>query len=142
MSVRSDFRWNGDRIIAEIQRKDAALRTAGEIIRGQAIHLCPIGVYPAGSRKVGGNLSGSITYALAGFATPTTGITSQKDGLYPHGRKDEVWIGTNVHYAVYVEKGTRKMTARPYLFAAYRQKKDEVFKRMRDIINQQIGSIR
>ena len=28
-------------------------------------------------------------------------------------------VGSNVHYAIYVEKGTRYMPARPYLFPAF-----------------------
>ena len=40
-----------------------------------------------------------------------------------HG--DSVYIGTNVEYAVYVEKGTRKMQAYPYLKPAAQDHADE-----------------
>ena len=38
---------------------------------------------------------------------------------------DSVYIGTNVEYAVYVEKGTRKMQAYPYLKPAAQDHADE-----------------
>ena len=47
-----------------------------------------------------------------------------------HG--DSVYIGTNVEYAVYVEKGTRKMQAYPYLKPAAQDHADEYKKLLLD----------
>lgn len=64
-----------------------ALETIGLLAEGYATDLCPVDT---------GNLVGSITHAVAA------------------GEK-AVYIGTNVEYAPYVELGTSKMAAQPYL---------------------------
>jgi hypothetical protein len=47
----------------------------------------------------------------------------------PEDRGGLVWIvGTPVHYAPYVELGTRRMAARPYLFPSVQQAFDNLIK--------------
>ena len=63
-----------------------------------------------------GRLRGSVTYATS-VAHSQPQYPATAEDAEPHGkpRDDEVYIGTNVEYAKYVEYGTRYMRARPYL---------------------------
>lgn len=44
-------------------------------------------------------------------------------------------VGTDVSYAPYVELGTEKMSAQPYLFPAFEQLRDEVLENVKNKIN-------
>lgn len=78
---------NIPQVIAAVEgAKPKALRGAALIVQGTAQALCPVDT---------GNLRSSISHGLAG--------------------SDDAWVGTNVEYAGYVEYGTRKMAAQPYL---------------------------
>ena len=71
----------------DIKSKTArALEVIGGTAEGYAKQLCPVDT---------GNLRNSITHQMRGENT--------------------VAVGTNVHYAPYVELGTSKMRAQPYL---------------------------
>ena len=71
-----------------------------------------------------GRLRNSVTYAVAGYEAgkDSYGVDPGKEGegggysgTMP-GEKDEaVYIGSNVFYAPYIEEGTRKMAARPFI---------------------------
>jgi len=63
-----------------------ALEIIGGTAEGYAKQLCPVDT---------GNLRNSITHQMIS--------------------EDTVAVGTNVHYAPFVELGTRKMTSQPYL---------------------------
>lgn len=77
---------NSELIIqAAYQSIDRALKTIGIKAQSYAKKSCPVDT---------GRLRNSITH--------------QND-------KDTVYVGTNVEYGVYVEMGTRKMRAQPYL---------------------------
>lgn len=66
---------------------DVALEKIGLLAEGYAIKKCPVDT---------GNLRGSITYEV------------DTDG-------NAVYIGTNVEYAPYVELGTSRQKAQPFL---------------------------
>lgn len=51
-----------------------------------------------------------------------------------------VMIGTNVDYGPYVEFGTKKMDARPYLFPAYFMFEGEIIKDIKKILDKGKGS--
>lgn len=71
-----------------IQRAiDRALEEIGLAAEGYAKRACPVDT---------GNLRNSITHAVA-------------------SSEDAVYVGTNVEYAPYVELGTSKMQAQPFL---------------------------
>ena len=82
-----------------------------------------------------GFLRNSITYALDG-EFPKDDVyhddKGQQTGEYGEqapkdsGDTRSVYIGTNVYYAPYVEYGTRKMVARPFLSQAIQSNKDEL----------------
>jgi len=81
-----------------------------------------------------GFLRNSITWALDGEPANQEEYTSdngEKQGKYEgfaensqDGRR-VVYIGSNVYYAPYVEFGTRKMVARPFLSQAILSGRDE-----------------
>lgn len=83
-----------------------------------------------------GLLRNSVTYAIAGYQTHVESYSNNKGtktGSYSgtmDGKKDSaVYIGTNVEYAPYVENGTSKMAARPFLKPAATEHSDE-YKRL------------
>jgi HK97 gp10 family phage protein len=47
-------------------------------------------------------------------------------------------VGTNVFYGVYVEFGTRKMAARPFLFPAFFAKEGEIIRRIGNVLKKDI----
>lgn len=77
------------------------LTECGMTAEGYAKKLCPVDT---------GNLRNSITYTV-------------RDGEYA------TYIGTNVEYANYVENGTSKMAAQPYLKPAVTDHSD-TYKRL------------
>lgn len=80
---------NSSTILAKISRASSTTLTAiGIQAQMYATYLCPVDT---------GRLRGSIAYIV---------------------QDDTVHIGTNVEYAPYVEKGTRKMKAQPFLTPA------------------------
>lgn len=79
------------------QAKIRALEIIGMNAEKYAKALCPVGT-PESTGKpgyIGGTLRNSISHQVAG--------------------SDEVHVGTNVEYAPFVELGTSKMVAKPYL---------------------------
>ena len=82
-----------------------------------AKEACPVSPH-------GGRLRASISTNWAG-STLNEGKTGPKalpgDGIKrPEGPSELVYVvGTNVFYGPYVEHGTYKMSAQPYLFPAY-----------------------
>ena len=81
-----------DRALAE------ALDEIGEMVVQRARELCPVDT---------GRLRNSITHRMGGggFSFPGMGASVGK----------EVTVGSNVEYAAYVELGTSKMDAQPFL---------------------------
>lgn len=52
-----------------------------------------------------------------------------------------VKVGTNVDYGIYVEFGTKKMDARPYLFPAFFMFEGEIIKDIKKILDKNRGLI-
>lgn len=75
-----------------------ALERIGEAAEGYAVDLCPVGTPESTGIPgyVGGTLKTNITHFV---------------------EKEEAaaYIGTNVEYGIYVEMGTKKMEAQPFL---------------------------
>lgn len=137
---------NKDLILNATQEQiDRALEAIGLQAEGYAQMKCPVDT---------GLLRNSITHAVAGQApakssysdngvhadTPATrragtaGLpTEHKTGTYSGNtpqmgflfKKNAVYIGTNVKYAPYVEYGTRKTSAQPFLKPAVEDHIDE-----------------
>lgn len=80
-----------------LEKQEQALTAVGQYTVGEAKVRTPVGQYDDG--RVGGRLRNSIDYKV-------------------DVNRGAVHIGTDVEYAVYVEKGTSKMQAQPYLTPA------------------------
>ena len=86
---------------------ERALTQCGMIAEGYAKLLCPVDT---------GRLRGSIVYATAFSHSEGEEPAEPKDyELHGAPAENEVVIGTNVEYAPYVELGTRKQKAQPFL---------------------------
>ena len=95
MTVNED---NTEEVSQGIRRAiDRALEEIGLAAEGYAKRACPVDT---------GNLRNSITHAV-------------------EGSEDAVYIGTNVEYAPYVELGTWKMQAQPFLRPAATEHGDQ-----------------
>lgn len=80
--------YKDDVLKAIAQKNMAGLTAVGELIKGEAVLRAPVGET--------GNLRDSIDYE-------------------PNTSDKSVVIGTNTHYALWVEKGTSRMSAQPFL---------------------------
>lgn len=74
-----------------------------------------------------GRLRNSITYAISGEKANIStysddeGNTYSYSGTAPNDKQPAVYIGTNVEYAPYVELGTSRQKAKPFLKPAATQ---------------------
>lgn len=105
------------------RRFDKAVKKALRLVGGQAERAAKETITEMGAVDTG-FLRNSITWALAGEAPNAQSYQDDKGkqtGEYgdklpaEHGGDYAVYVGTNVYYAPYVEYGTRKMPARPFL---------------------------
>lgn len=105
-----DIKWYGNEVNGTV---DAAieqfLETAALIVQGDAINRCPVDT---------GHLRQSITKEV---------------------KDKEARIGTNVHYAPYVELGTVKMKAQPYLRPALDENKNKLGDLAQQILDAHLG---
>lgn len=108
---------------------DAGLTECGMNMERFAKQLCPVG------KVKGGTLRGSITYALDGDVPKGTYLVlndSGAPGMYDTPMPKEgaggraVYVGTNVFYAPYVERGTSRYPhPRPFIEPSVVGHKDE-----------------
>ena len=83
-------KWYGDKLIKEVGLKCFQnMEKACLLVEGDAKRMCPVDT---------GRLRASITHEI------------ERSGDEVIGR-----VGTNVEYGVYVEYGTSRMSAKPYL---------------------------
>lgn len=108
MNVSTNFDWNGREV--KIRGKQVANKSAFEIglvVEGQAKVLCPVDK---------GRLRGSITtQADTGQGTATEGPATSSDQISAPRQDGEVLVGTAVEYGPYVEFGTVRSNAQPFL---------------------------
>jgi len=109
-----------------------ALRTIGSVILGQAMQ------FASGNVKTG-RLRGSLTFALQDQQSKPQSPAGAGDVIGRPSVNDEVWIGTNVEYGPYVEYGTRRSKAYPYLRPAFDMNRKNVAKILRDTIEAEYG---
>ena len=103
------------------------LETCGLVAEGYAKKLAPVGTPESTGIPgyIGGLLRGSITHALSGnkpaISTYQDNAGTRRgsySGTAPEegdANKKSVYIGTNVEYSIYLELGTIKMDAQPFL---------------------------
>ena len=126
-----NMEWYGDQVISSVRNaKRGGLEAASLIVEGSATLRAPVGKYgpgaksgPAGTyrsgpmsgqRQVGGNLRSSITHRVVS--------------------DEEAHIGTNVDYAPYVEQGTSKMAAQPFLRPALDENEGRINRMIGEVI--------
>ncbi len=141
----AEIRWYGDKVKKKMDDAiSMALEATGLLVHGQAVNLCPVGQYPKGSGKVGGNLRNSLSYSINGKVKGMNGSPGQRaapgSGVRPNRDKYSVIIGTSVEYAPYVELGTSRMKAQPYLTPALELNKNNIRKIFADAIRRGVGS--
>lgn len=134
--------------MGEHNRKfEKAVEKALRLVGGQAERAAKEMISEMGAVDTG-LLRNSITFALDGEAPNATEYqddhgkqTGEYDGEVPsdhgHGTRT-VYIGTNVYYAPYVEYGTRKMVARPFLSTSIQaniKEMQDLFKEAFDVFN-------
>lgn len=128
----------GDAIDAKDEAIKRAMNIIGMKLEKYAKALCPVGTPESTGIPgyMGGTLRNSITYVTATHAGNTVTIDDRKGD--PHkklhgGRKDSastdekncVYVGTNVFYAPYVEKGTSKRRPKPFILPSVRDHMSE-----------------
>ena len=123
-----NMEWYGDKVIASVENaKRGGLTAAALIVEGDATLRAPVGKYPAGSGRVGGNLRSSITHRVVS--------------------DEEAHVGTNVEYAARIEFGFsgidslgRKYNqpAQPYLRPALDNNKSRIEKMIGDVIGKAV----
>lgn len=111
-----EIKSNVDEVKKELlSRKEIVLEALGIEAQGNAIdeitHMEAVDT---------GRLRNSITWVTStgqGKANTQGGEAAKPEDYKPNGEPDDdkVYIGTNVEYAPYIELGTVKMAARPFL---------------------------
>lgn len=97
------------------KRLEHGLARGGAEVAGEARDRCPKSTEKTRPGGIHGELKRSIT--------------SHTEGMHCE-------IGTNKEYAMYVEYGTCKMAARPYLVPALEAKADEVVQIIKEAVNE------
>jgi HK97 gp10 family phage protein len=118
---------------------DRALPTIGLFVQGEAMLRAPVGKYPKGSGRVGGRLRGSLTYATTRGQSNTRTPATPTDSVKRPYDRETVHIGTNVEYAPYVEYGTRRMKAQPYLRPAMDDNRDRILELYQREVHREMG---
>lgn len=133
-SKRGKFKWHGKKVMSVTdQAKIKALTAGALVVHGAAVNLSAIDT---------GNLRGSISYTVdnAVYGQDSGGgkAASKDQYIKPTSDKDAAYIGTNVEYAPFLEFGTSKMDAQPFLRPALDNNKAKVARLMKKIIRDAI----
>lgn len=108
--MMAELKWYGDKAIKNMEQAISnALTASALLVEGQAKDLTPVDT---------GNLRNSIAHEV---------------------EKKEARVGTNVEYAPFVELGTVKMAAQPYLNPALEANKGNIKKIFADAIRREVG---
>ncbi len=87
------------------QAEERALEAVGIFVRGESQVRSPVGQYPAGSGRVGGNLRDSNDYKMD---------------------KTTVIVGNNAEYSIYVHEGTYRQKPQKFLEDAVMQNPSKI----------------
>lgn len=108
MSTTIDMKWNGNEVKIRGRRVvDKTAYETGLIVEGHAKAFAAVDT---------GRLRGSITVQAAdGQGTQTEAPATARDQIGKPNAEGEVYVGTAVDYAPYVEYGTMRSSAQPFL---------------------------
>lgn len=107
--MMAELKWYGDKAIKSVEEAiSKALEASALVVEGAAKNLTPVDT---------GNLRNSITHEM---------------------EKAEARVGTNVEYAPFVELGTVKMAAQPYLNPALEANKGNIKKIFADALKEAV----
>lgn len=116
------------------QNLKKAIERALRLVGGQGERVAKELITEMGAVDTG-LLRNSITFAIGGepvnspeYSSDSGEVTGVYEGDAPqdHGGDHSVYIGTNVYYAPYIEFGTYKMEARPFLSQSIQANKKEM----------------
>ena len=115
---------NTDKAVEAIDEAiESALYAAAVKIHGDAVMMAPVDT---------GNLRGSLSFSVSGSqAEGVSTPASSADGV-GSAPPDTAVVGSNAHYAPYVEYGTYKMAAQPFLEPALRDNHDNIQRLMKE----------
>jgi HK97 gp10 family phage protein len=129
-------KWYGNQVLAEIDKiRRSSLRKIGSAVARDAKSLCPVGIELKFGNKVWkerepGTLRASIRYKLVKKGTGVQVIAGSRSWLKVRGGKK--YMGRDPFYARFVEFGTAKMMARPYLRPAMRKNRTLIMEAFRN----------
>lgn len=116
--VEFTFSSNKELILSQTEE---AIKTALETVGVQAQAHATAEITAQGAVDTG-RLRASITYAVSGDSTRQHTYSDDIGNSYSENINDAgdekehtLYLGTNVNYAPYVEMGTQKMPARPFI---------------------------
>lgn len=117
---------NSDEVLKEVDRLiRQKLRIAALLVERKAKQLCPV-LTGTLRRSIISNWYGATGSRTAKWpAIPKKGVKAGKTTIAPQMEKKAV-VGSNVEYAPFVEMGTSKMTARPFLRPALEACRNEI----------------
>ena len=118
----ADFNFQIDSKIPELKRAtQEAITTALEAVGVQAQGNATAEITAVGAIETG-RLKNSITFAVSGQSGSTHNYSDDEGNRFSDtiggtgdAKENTVYLGTNVEYAPYVELGTYKMRARPFI---------------------------
>jgi HK97 gp10 family phage protein len=106
-NVETKLKWNGEAAkIAAKEFTNKSVFEAGKIVEGQAVSL---------QLPDTGRLRGSITTKTKTQGTDMRAPAQREDEIRRPVEDQVAFVGTNVYYAPYVEFGTVKQSAKPFL---------------------------
>lgn len=114
MAINIDIEDHSEEFLKELADKiPVALEECGLVAEGYAKRLCAVDT---------GLLRNSITHAAGGKPAAISTYSDdpgmqhgQYDGTAPKEDVETMYIGTNVEYAPYVETGTTRTRAQPFI---------------------------
>lgn len=134
----AEVKWFEQKVLAEISKvKRSALRKIGAAVARDAKALCPVGIEVRFATKTvkerePGTLRASIRYLIVKKGTGVQVIAGSKKALISRGGKS--YMGRDPFYARFVEYGTSRMSARPYLRPAMRKNHDMIMRAFTNIL--------
>lgn len=134
----AEVKWFENQVIAEVAKvKRTALRKIGASIVKDAKRLCPVGAEIRSGKQIWqerepGTLRASIRYILIKKGTTIQVIAGSKKSL--KSKVPKQYIGRDPFYAKFVEFGTSRTSAQPFLRPALILNQPKILAAFKDIL--------